>query len=241
MNTMDKTKSKRLAFTVIFSIFVVLVFALSRYFRSFIDGSAYEGPVMDISAVNWLDRVLAHPFSKGMHDFGTAMVIFNLAVLLPAFAIYTATKSEKKFLTFLVLFLIFIEAFVLAKGTYDTLKTSLCRTRPFMYFENPYMKSVLNGDWQYSWPSGHTANAFLAAAFITATVLIRKDKTTVSKIFIILSYTVAVTVGVCRILSGNHFFTDVISGALVGTMIGFIVPAFNNWFGFFFSKKETVQ
>ena len=38
------------------------------------------------------------------------------------------------------------------------------------------------------------------------------------------SLSLAVATGVQRILSGNHFITDVLAGAAIGSLTGFVVP-----------------
>ena len=42
------------------------------------------------------------------------------------------------------------------------------------------------------------------------------------------SFGLATTVGIIRMSSGNHFATDVLAGAAIGTICGFIVPFFHS-------------
>jgi undecaprenyl-diphosphatase len=40
----------------------------------------------------------------------------------------------------------------------------------------------------------------------------------------IVSYSLAAAVGVNRILSGNHFISDVLTGAVLGSIYGYLIP-----------------
>jgi hypothetical protein len=63
-----------------------------------------------------------------------------------------------------------------------------------------------------SFPSGHTTQAFAVASVIAS----HYDETWVSYS----SYTVASLVGVARIYHDAHFASDVVAGALIGTLVG---------------------
>ena len=102
-------------------------------------------------------------------------------------------------------------AAVLANG----LKHLIGRPRP---------KFTHSGDWQMtlswvsgldSFPSGHST-----ASFAVATVLAKQFP-----LFGPLCITVALFVAVSRVLRGSHFPTDVLGGAVIGILSGFIATA----------------
>jgi len=70
-----------------------------------------------------------------------------------------------------------------------------------------------------SFPSGHTTQAFALASVIADNY----DETWVTYS----SYTVAGLVGVARSYHGAHFASDVLAGALIGTLVGKSVVAYN--------------
>ena len=70
-----------------------------------------------------------------------------------------------------------------------------------------------------SFPSGHAAQAFTVASVISA----HYDETWVKYS----SYTVAGLVGVARSYHDAHFASDVLAGALIGTMVGQSVVGYN--------------
>ncbi|MDQ4140387.1 MAG: phosphatase PAP2 family protein [Bacteroidota bacterium] len=69
-----------------------------------------------------------------------------------------------------------------------------------------------NGENKYSFPSGHTAHAFLAASIIHSELRHR------SQWFGIGAYTIATGVGALRMLNNKHWQSDVFAGAGVGIL-----------------------
>ncbi|MGF7079930.1 phosphatase PAP2 family protein [Mucilaginibacter sp. UYCu711] len=67
-----------------------------------------------------------------------------------------------------------------------------------------------NGADYYSFPSGHTANAFMGAEFIA------QEYSEKSYIYTAIGYSFAVTTGVFRMYNRDHWFSDVVAGAGVG-------------------------
>jgi hypothetical protein len=70
-----------------------------------------------------------------------------------------------------------------------------------------------------SFPSGHTTEAFALASVIAS----HYEETWVATA----SYSVAGLVGVARSYHGAHFTSDVLAGALIGTLVGKSVVAYN--------------
>ncbi|KAA6332335.1 hypothetical protein EZS27_019144 [termite gut metagenome] len=91
-------------------------------------------------------------------------------------------------------------------------------------------KSAMN-----SFPSGHTAIAFLGAEFL------RKEYEEVSVWYGISGYAVAVGTGMLRMYNNKHWFADVIVGASVGilsTKLAYRVYPFLRWR---FNKKRNTS
>ena len=70
-----------------------------------------------------------------------------------------------------------------------------------------------DGSTRNSWPSGHTATAFLAA-----TILHKEYGLTRSPWYSVGAYTVATATGVMRVLNNRHWISDVLSGAGIGIL-----------------------
>ena len=76
-----------------------------------------------------------------------------------------------------------------------------------------------DGSNDFSFPSGHTAQAFMAAAFM------HKELGEKSIWFSIGAYTMATSVGVLRVLENHHWISDVLAGAGFGILSTNIIYA----------------
>ena len=70
-----------------------------------------------------------------------------------------------------------------------------------------------DGSTRNSWPSGHTATAFMAA-----TILHKEYGLTRSPWYSVGAYTMATATGVMRVLNNRHWISDVLSGAGIGIL-----------------------
>lgn len=69
-----------------------------------------------------------------------------------------------------------------------------------------------NGSNSYSFPSGHTANAFVGAEFMA------QEYSEKSVIYGAVGYTLASVTGIYRVYNRDHWFSDIIAGAGVGIL-----------------------
>lgn len=182
-----------------------------------IKDTSFDGNLFDKNDVNPFDRVFMNPYSDSLHLVATGLVVVEL--LSPA--ILAATSTNEWF----TIGTMYAEAFLLSYGIKDTVKALVNRPRPYMYSEGYPQKKVDDGDWCKSWPSGHTTNAFLGAGF-TSYVFCKYFPDSPWRFAVIGgTYALAAATGILRIASGNHFLTDVLTGAIIGTACGILVPA----------------
>ncbi|CAN5612871.1 hypothetical protein BH10BAC5_BH10BAC5_02010 [soil metagenome] len=121
---------------------------------------------------------------------------------------------------------------VTSYGVTFALKNMIKRKRPYQAFENVYSKKNNSPTDDYSFPSGHTTEAFTLA---TSLSLRYSDE----PLLIGGLYLYALTVSYGRIYLGVHYPGDVIAGALIGTGTSVlvyslrkeIIKAKNNIFG----------
>jgi membrane-associated phospholipid phosphatase len=106
--------------------------------------------------------------------------------------------------------------------TVFSLKNVTGRTRP-------------NGANNYSFPSGHTANAFAGAEFMA------QELSGKSWIYGLIGYTFATTTGIFRVYHQDHWFSDVVAGAGFGILATkgayLLYPVIRNTL----TKKESAQ
>jgi len=94
------------------------------------------------------------------------------------------------------------------------LKYFFMRARPFMAMEEATAVIAAGG---YSFPSGHATSAFMAA-FILSSCFRRW----------VLFFCLAVLVGISRVYLGVHYPADVLAGAVLGTLIGYLLVVISN-------------
>jgi membrane-associated phospholipid phosphatase len=125
---------------------------------------------------------------------------------------------------------IFLEAASLtAAATYVT-KGLAARIRPFAYNTSltPEERYAIAGEndpgARQSFFSGHASSSFAAAALLSTVYTDMYGSSTSSKIVWISSLSLASLTAYGRVKGGVHFPTDVMTGAVVGTIIGRMVP-----------------
>lgn len=181
----------------------------------FMDSGPQE--TMDRSEINGLDRQLMYAFDENLDKAGTVLALS--ALLIPG----TSLINEDVRGNWLTYGVMYTEAFLLTMGTKDILKGSISRNRPYTYID-PTIPAGEEEDYYNSFPSGHTAYAFMGAGFLTTTLLYDAPDSKWTYPLIIGSYSIAATVGVLRVAGGAHFVSDVLTGAAIGSLFGWLVP-----------------
>jgi hypothetical protein len=123
-----------------------------------------------------------------------------------------------------------LEALLLGEYLGWTLKGIVGRARPYVDITNPHDYSLLRGlreggDYR-SFPSGHTIAAFAAASAVTSETKLWWPKS----VWIIgpIMYGGAALVGWSRMFDNQHWASDVITGAAIGTFTGLKVVHYHH-------------
>ena len=188
----------------------------------------YDGKTYDKADVNSFDRYFMNPYSSKLDTAGDAGVA--LAMMTPAVLLMT---DRKEWVTAGVMY---AETLLIANGIKELTKLAVTRNRPYMYYDpSDYPEEDLkDGDFANSFPSGHSTMSFAAASFTTY-VYSKYFPEGASKYAVGAGcYSIALATAVLRVKSGNHFVTDVMTGAAIGTAVGFLVP----WWHTFNTKND---
>ncbi len=175
-----------------------------------------------------LDMLFARPYSKPLDIIGTGTEV--LALLTPA--VFAVLPNSE----WLTVGIMYAETLLFANGIKEWLKLLVYRARPYMYFDGYPRDKFEEGDWNCSFPSGHTTLAFAGAAFSTMLFYQYFPESKWRHAFAGASFGIAALTGILRMSSGNHFFTDVLAGALIGTACGLAVPSLHT--KSFYSKHD---
>ncbi|MDR2070908.1 MAG: phosphatase PAP2 family protein [Treponema sp.] len=175
------------------------------------------GASLERGTVNGFDRPFMAPYSKGLDITGDVLTCgFLLAPVLPVLA---NIRDRDALLTYGIMY---SEAFFLTFGTTDLIKSLVDRDRPYRYF-GP-LPPGQEEDFLNSFPSRHTALAFMSAGFLAGAFLAEFPGSPWTFPVISAGYTLAAGISAARILSGSHFLSDVLAGAVIGSLYGYLIP-----------------
>ena len=177
---------------------------------------------LDKNTVNSFDRLTMQPYSKGLSVASDITAVSTAATA----AVMLALPSSEYF----TVGVIYAETVGLTFGINEILKRAVPRERPYLYFEGYPEEDLKNGDYNESFCSRHTSVAFSVAAANTY-IFSKYYPDSKWKIPVIAaSYSLATITGILRVASGEHFASDVLVGALLGTAMGFVIPALHTLF-----------
>ena len=194
------------------------LFRMYGTFPDYVTGSIYNK-----AAVPAIDSWAMQPYNKALDTTATIVSVFDAALPVLTYGIeFLFSNLPKK--DGLTLTVMYLETLLSANAIKEALKINILRVRPYMYFDNYDSTAIKYHDFEFSFPSGHTLNAFAGATFLTYTFCKYYPNTVWRIPVIATSYAIAIGTGILRMASGNHFFTDVLAGAAIGSACGFLVP-----------------
>ena len=118
----------------------------------------------------------------------------------------------------------YLQTLILSETLPLVLKGITRRTRPYAYNEDAPIEEKQTANARRSFFSGHTSVAFAMAVFLS-TVYADYYPNSHWKPFVWgVSLLAASTVGYLRYEAGKHFPTDIITGAVVGSALGYFIP-----------------
>ncbi len=174
---------------------------------------------LDAADINGFDRSATRQW--GPKDrYANALVLTLMAAPL---VLAIATPGSRQSWTVAAMY---GEALLIGMGLGELLNGVTNRTRPFVYNaeEDIPFEERAEVEARRAFPSGHTANAFAAAVFLSS-VFAKLHPGSSARAWIWAgSLTLAATTGYMRYQGGKHFPTDIISGAILGSLVGWGVP-----------------
>ncbi|MBP7459842.1 MAG: phosphatase PAP2 family protein [Candidatus Delongbacteria bacterium] len=187
------------------------------------------------SDINPLDRWSTRNWDP---DFGRISDILAGGLLTTPGAIWLAQSRHRNWRELATYSIMFLETVALTNGLKDLTKALVKRKRPYLYnsdlSEIQRMELIEDDQGNNSFFSGHTANAFSASVFLAVTYRDLYGDNPCGKLIWITGLSAAGATGFCRYHSGNHFPTDILAGAAVGSAIGYAIPALHR-------RKSTAQ
>lgn len=172
---------------------------------------------LEATSVPTIDRAMMFPYRESL-DRASDYTQYASLLVPGVFALATPSSEWPGIVA------MYAGSAVLSFATRTVLKATIDRNRPYMYFNDPPLEAIGNGDYLDSFPSGHSIMAFAGAGFTAALFTIRYPESPYRVPAVIGAYALAGTTVVLRIASGSHFGSDVAAGALIGSIFGLGVP-----------------
>jgi membrane-associated phospholipid phosphatase len=202
------------------------VFALARQYKN---QPAFCAPACDAVGLNAIDKLTAGYYSAGWSN-ASDYLLYGLggataAVLVADEGVLSALNDS----------VVIGEATLSATAVASIMTLAAGRPRPFLYGDptapDGYKAPVgirNSGDASLSFLSSHTAEAFAIVTSLYIAEHRLHPRSARPKIILGAGLGVASLIGVARVMSGYHFITDVVGGAIVGTSVGVLVASVHN-------------
>ncbi|MDP2956119.1 MAG: phosphatase PAP2 family protein [Longimicrobiales bacterium] len=179
--------------------------------------------------INSFDRTAARSWSKAWGDRSDQSrdALLGAAVLV-SFAPQVLGGRWKESVTLGVMF---TEAFLLVEGATYTAKELAGRKRPWVYNtslsvdERHALSQSRPRDVRRSFFSGHTSAAFTLATLMSTVYGDVYGRSAASDALWAASLSAAALTGYARVKAGQHYPSDVLVGAAVGSAVGILVPS----------------
>lgn len=175
--------------------------------------------------INSFDQISTRYWSPKHSDYSDHLR--NTLKYAPALFSIPLIK-DKSWNQLITLGLIYAEGYYLTAGLTRCTKILIQRKRPYLYNnttipETERIDLSKEDNAYFSFFSGHTSSAFYSASFISKAFYDMYGANRWFYVVTALSYTIASGVGYLRIRSGEHYPTDVMVGALAGSITAYFI------------------
>jgi len=179
-----------------------------------------EIAALDPADLNGFDRSASEQWSTAAADVSDVLVWTMMAAPV---GLAIATPGSRPSWTVAA---IWGEALLLNNGVVQLIKGVANRTRPYVYNDDPDIPGELRLEVgaRRSFPSSHTANAFASAVFFSSVYAKLHPDSPARPWVWAGTMTLAATTGYLRYRAGKHYPTDLIGGAVIGSLVGWGVP-----------------
>ena len=174
--------------------------------------------------INFFDRGLMFPEDETLHNIRdivrNGIPVLTIITPLTVWGLGGWKFEKKDFDTWLTYGIMYSQAAAFTFGTIEILKKTVTRYRPRSYFDNSAGTLISND----CFPSDTTAFSFLASTLLSVTFSAEFPDSPWKIPVIAGSYALATGIGVIGVISGMHFLTDVLAGAAIGSLYGWLMP-----------------
>jgi hypothetical protein len=186
--------------------------------------SSCGGGQCDLSTLSAFDRVAVGKSSKEWSTLSDVLLATSVGLPIAYLALESFVLPTREPIKDWAKDLVVVaEAMAMTAAIDTVLKFAFRRPRPDRYL--PLAEgATLNFDDELSLPSGHASEVAAATTALATTIFFRHPKSKLRWVALSAAVVLTSVTAVSRVMSGYHFPTDTITGALVGSFAGFVVP-----------------
>ena len=173
---------------------------------------------LEVDNINKFDRSAIHQYSKTCAYISDATVYASLLLPLIELGNRNSRNDFGKIATMSA------ETFVLNLAITDMFKETIRRKRPLLYDPDIPVDKKYKKDNFKSFFSGHTSTVASMSFLFAETFAKYNPGSKARPVVWSLCAAFPVLTGVMRYKAGKHFWTDIITGYAVGTLVGIAVP-----------------
>ncbi|MFT3932782.1 MAG: phosphatase PAP2 family protein [Chitinophagaceae bacterium] len=169
--------------------------------------------------VNWFDRWGVRPYSKS--DDKASYIPFYIAAPLPIAFFAVDNKMRKDFFK---LSFLYAEAMTITGVLYTSAAAYTNRFRPMVYDAGTPLNKRTESDSKKSFFAGHVALVATSTFFIAKTFADYHPDSKIKWLYYSVAGAATAITAYYRHAAGEHFPSDIILGATVGTLSGILTP-----------------
>jgi membrane-associated phospholipid phosphatase len=168
--------------------------------------------------INTFDGAATYNWSPSAADLSDVLLLTSMLSPLLLFTSSTVRDDAGTYTT------MYLQNFLWTYSVTHLVKATVTRYRPYVYNDDVPVEMRLIPDSKHSFFSGHTSYAFSFAVFLSTTFANYNPESSLKPYVWGTSLLLATTVGYLRFAAGMHYPTDILTGAIVGSAIGFLIP-----------------
>ncbi len=168
--------------------------------------------------INSFDRGATYNWSPPAADWSDILLMTSIASPLLLFTSSAVRDDAGTYTT------MFLQNILTTYSVSHLPKALIKRYRPYSYNDEVEDEIRSSPAATLSFFSAHTSVAFASAVFLSITFNKYNPDSNLTPYIWGTSLLIASAVGYLRYASGNHFPTDIIAGAIVGSVVGYLIP-----------------
>ncbi len=162
-----------------------------------------------------IDRYLMSSFNPIYDNISDALLAINVAA--------PVLTNYHQFTYDWTLPIMYGETILVSSALSYLVKKIVQRARPYLYYVETPIEQVNKYDARLSFFSGHSSLSFSSSVFNSIIFEKYNPNSEYRNLVWILSLSSAAATATLRILAGKHFFSDVLVGAIVGSLVSYCI------------------